>query len=41
MDGLSRWMVGYICELMVWNRVLTSAERAEVLYYLTNKWGIS
>jgi hypothetical protein len=41
MDGLSRWMNGYIHELIVWNRVLTTDEIAIVNSYLTAKWGIT
>jgi hypothetical protein len=41
MDGLSRWMKGYIHELIAWNRVLTTAEIATVKSYLAAKWGIT
>jgi hypothetical protein len=40
-DGLSRWMYGFICELMAWNRALSEAEVATVKAYLANKWGIT
>jgi len=41
MDGLSRWMKGYIHELIAWDRVLTTAEIAVVKSYLAAKWGIT
>jgi hypothetical protein len=31
---------GYICEIVIYNRVLTTTERRQVEYYLSNKWRI-
>lgn len=31
---------GYICEIIIYNRALTSAERRQIERYLTNKWRI-
>ncbi len=39
-DGLSRWMNGYICEVMAFDRKLTATEVGRVIAYLSNKWGI-
>ena len=39
-DGLSRWMNGYICEVMAWDRKLTATEVGRVIAYLSNKWGL-
>lgn len=32
---------GYICEIVYYNKVLTTSERARVEKYLTSKWGIN
>ena len=37
-DGGNRMFDGYIGELLVWSRILTDAEKAEVSAYLKNKW---
>ena len=31
---------GYICEIVIYNRALTTTERRQVEYYLSNKWRI-
>jgi hypothetical protein len=31
---------GYICEIVIYNRALTTKERRQVEYYLSNKWRI-
>jgi hypothetical protein len=32
--------LGYQFEILMWNRVLTATERADVLAYLQGRWGL-
>lgn len=39
-DGAGIGLVGYFCEVILYNALLSAAQEAQVLKYLTDKWGI-
>ena len=38
--GVQYYYIGYIGELIIFDRALTNTERKDVTQYLSNKWGI-